>query len=201
MSNPNPMNGPGGTPGGPGHTQGTQFNTTNSPSRVRWKWELAIRFQLKNPNAKQTEVAAHIGVTTVTLSQWQADPTWKDLQNQIITGVLSHVDEGLAEDINAQRLTLKRAVPLALQNLVDLALQTSNPAIKLKATQEILDREGNHARVTRVGLPTEAQGGVASSIDNDVANALLQALSAAQAAKQQPKEVTIDDPPATEKEQ
>jgi len=191
MANPNPVGGL----GGPGHTKGTAFNTTNSPSRTRWKWELAIRFMLKNPNAKQTEVAQHIGVTVVTLSQWMAQPDFADLRNQIIHGVLSHVDEELAEDLTEQRLTLKRAVPLALQNLVDLALQQSNPAIKLKATQEILDREGNHARVTRVGLPTEAQGGIASHVDNEVALKLAEALKLiSEQKKQEPP--TIDSPAA-----
>lgn len=193
MANPNPMNGPGGTAGGPGHTKGQAFNTTNSPSRTRWKWELAIRFMLRNPNAKQTEVAKHIGVTTVTLSQWMANPDFVDLQNQITTGVLSHVDEDLAEDVVEQKLSLKRAIPMALQGLVDLAMQQSNPQIRLKAIGEILDREGNHAKVTRVGLPTHDQGGIAGAIDNDVANKLVEALQAAQAAKQ-PKPVTIEDP-------
>lgn len=195
MANPNPMQGL----GGPGHTKGTQFNTTNSPSRQRWKWELAIRFQLKNPNAKQSEVAKHIGVTTVTLSQWQADPDWQDLHNQIVTGILSHVDEDLAEDVTQQRLTLKRLLPVALQNLAAFATQDSNPQLKFKATQEILDREGNHARVTRMGLPTEQQGGVAGSIDNEVASKLIEALQAAQAVKKQ--EVTIDSPPVSNSEQ
>jgi hypothetical protein len=118
-----------------------------------------------------------------------------DLHNQIVTGILSHVDEELAEDINAQRLSLKRLVPVALQNLADLALQNSNPGIKLKATQEILDREGNHARVTRVGLPSIEQGGIASHIDNEVANKLIEALQAAQASQAKPAPVTIEDPP------
>jgi len=187
--------------GGPGHPSGVAFTTTNSPARQRWKWELAIRFQLKNPNAKQAEVAKHIGVSPVTLSQWQTDPSWMDLHNQIVTGVLSHVDEDLAEDLTAQRLTLKRMIPLALQNLADLALQSSNPAIKLKATQEILDREGNHAKVTRMGLATDSQGGVANHLDNEVALKLAEALLAARAASAATTPITIDSPLATEKEQ
>lgn len=196
MANPKPMNAPGGGPGGPGHQQGVAFNTTNSPSRKRWKWELAIRFQLKNPNAKQTEVAKHIGVTPVTLATWQADPDFVDLQNQIMTGVLSHVDEDLAEDVTTQKLSLKRMIPMALQGLADLALQTSNPQIKLKAIGEILDRDGHLAKVTRIGLPTEAQGGIAGVIDNEVAAKLVEALQTAQAAtKAQATPVTIDSPP------
>jgi hypothetical protein len=190
MANPN-------APGGPGHPAGQPFTTTNSPARVRWKWELAIRFLLKNPNAKQSEVAKHIGVSPVTLSTWMASPDWQDLHNQIVTGVLSHIDEGLVEDIAEQRLTLKRLLPVALQNLASFALQDSNPQLKFKATQEILDREGNHARVTRVGLPSAEQGGVASHLDNEAATQLLQALAATQG----PKAPTIEDPPVTETEQ
>jgi hypothetical protein len=173
VANPNPLGGA----GGPGHTAGVPFTTTNSPSRVRWKWELAIRFQLKNPNAKQTEVAQHIGIDVVTLSQWQSDPEWINLHNQIVTGILGAVDAELAEDITHQRLTLKRLVPTALQNLAELALQSANPNIKLKATTEILDRDGHFAKVQRVGLASEAQGGVSDEKDNDIATALIAALA------------------------
>lgn len=191
MANSNPLGGA----GGPGHTPGVPFTTTNSPSRVRWKWELAIRFQLKNPNAKQSEVAAHIGVDAQTLSTWQADPEWVNLHNQITTGILSQVDADLAEDITHQRLTLKRLVPLAIQNLADIALQSANPNLKLKASLEILDREGHMSKVTRIGLPAEAQGGVSDQKDNDVAKALVEAMTqarAAQAASKPVEPVTID---------
>lgn len=193
MANPNAT-------GGPGHTPGQPFTTTNSPSRQRWKWELAIRFMLKNPNAKQSEVAKHIGVSPITLAVWQQDPDFVDLQNQIMTGVLSHVDEDLAEDVTNQKLSLKRMIPMALQGLADLALQSSNPQIKLKAIGEILDRDGHLAKVTRIGLPTDAQGGVAGTMDNEVAAKLLEALTAANTAATKAKannqQPTIDSPPA-----
>lgn len=194
MANPNPMNGA----GGPGHTKGVAFTTTNSPARKRWKWELAIRFQLKNPNAKQSEVAQHVGVDVVTLSTWMADPEWVNLHNQITTGILSSIDADLAEDITHQRLTLKRLVPLALQNLAELALQSSNPAIKLKATNEILDRDGHFAKVQRVGLATEDQGGVSDQKDNNIAEALIDALTIRKAAidakKAKEVQVSIESP-------
>lgn len=197
MANSNPLGGA----GGPGHTPGVPFTTTNSPSRQRWKWELAIRFQIKNPNAKQTEVAAHIGVDAQTLSGWQADPEWTNLYNQITTGILSQVDADLAEDITHQRLTLKRLVPLAIQNLADIALQSANPNLKLKASLEILDREGHMSKVQRIGLAAEAQGGVSDQKDNEVAKALGEALllaRAQQAASKPVEPVTIDSAPPTE---
>jgi hypothetical protein len=198
MANSNPINGQ----GGPGHTAGTPFTTTNSPSRQRWKWELAIRFQLKNPNAKQSEVAAHIGIDVVTLSQWQKQQEWVDLHNQIVTGILSSIDAELVEDITHQRLTLKRLVPVAIQNLADLALQSANPSIKLKASMEILDRDGNMAKVQRVGLATVEQGGVASHVDNEVAKLLTEALVQAQATKEKANSSktatpSIEDAPIT----
>ena len=193
MANPNAQ-------GGPGHTQGVSFTTTNSPDRQRWKWELAIRFQLKNPNAKQSEVAQHIGVSPVTLSQWQGTMEWQDLHNQITTGILCTIDAELAEDITHQRLTLKRLVPTALQNLADLAIQTANPSIRLKATQEILDRDGHFSKVQRIGLPSEAQGGVSDEKDENVARSLIEALLVAK----NRNEVTgpsIEAPPTMERVQ
>lgn len=195
MANSNPFGGA----GGPGHTPGVPFTTTNSPARVRWKWELAIRFQLKNPNAKQSEVAAHIGIDIQTLSNWQKDPEWANLHNQITTGILSSVDADLAEDITHQRLTLKRLVPVAIQNLADMALQSSNPNLKLKASLEILDRDGHMSKVQRIGLPAAEQGGVSDQKDDDVARALGEALLQARAKKALVKpEITIESAPASE---
>jgi len=210
MANSNPL---GGT-GGPGHTKGVAFTTTNSPSRQRWKWELAIRFQLKNPNAKQSEVAAHIGIDAQTLSTWQADPEWTNLYNQITTGILSSIDADLAEDITHQRLTLKRLVPTAIQNLAEMALQSANPNLKLKASLEILDRDGHMSKVQRIGLASEAQGGISDQKDDDVAKALGEALIQAklkQAESKTPRteqtppsllnEITIDSASPTEEVQ
>lgn len=200
MANSNPLGGA----GGPGHTKGVAFTTTNSPSRVRWKWELAIRFQLKNPNAKQSEVAAHIGVDIQTLSNWQSDPEWVNLHNQITTGILSSIDADLAEDITHQRLTLKRLVPLAIQNLAEMALQSANPNIKLKASMEILDRDGHMSKVQRIGLPAAEQGGVSDQKDDSVAQALIQALTQARTAQTPTKPVepiTIDSASPSEEVQ
>lgn len=194
MANPHPKTGPGGTPG-------VLFNTTNSPARQRWKWELAIRFMLKNPNAKQTEVAQHIGIDAHTLSFWMKDPEWVNLHNQITTGILTAVDAELAEDVRHQHLTLKRLIPVALQNLAELALQNANPSIKLKATQEILDREGHFAKVQRMGLATHEQGGISDEKDNNIAKALIDALNTAHASKDsegKTKPLTIEASPVTE---
>lgn len=186
--------------GGPGHTPGVAFTTTNSPNRVRWKWELAIRFELRYPNAKNTEIATHIGIDPVTLSQWMADPDYKALKQQLISGILSHIDEGLAEDIQQNHITLKRLVPLAIQNLADLAMQRTSEKLRLEASREILDREGHFTKVSRIGLPTQEQGGVASTIDQETANTLIEALNAAKATHST-SEASIDDPPLTESKQ
>lgn len=186
--------------GGPGLPKGYVFSTTNSPSSVRWKWELAIRFMLKNPNAKMPEVAQHVGVAEQTLAQWKVDPEWTNLHNQITTGILSSIDADLAEDITHQRLTLKRLVPTAIQNLADLALQSANPSIKLKASQEILDRDGNFAKVARVGLAMQGQGGVSDQKDDDVSRALLESLAQARGrgAEGQPAAQATQAPPTIE---
>ena len=185
--------------GGPGHQPGVAFTTTNSAKRQQYKWELAIRFMLKYPNSKNSEVAAHIGIDTVTLSIWQNDPDFVVLKQQILSGVLCHLDEDLAEDVISNHLTLKRLVPVAIQNLADLAYQRTNERLRLEASREILDREGHFTKVSRVGLPTAEQGGVANAIDQNTANELINALNAAKAANAPP--ASIDDPPITESEQ
>jgi hypothetical protein len=67
---------------------------------------------------------------------------------------------------------MRAMIPQALQNLYDLA-RSSNENVKLKATAEILDREGTMAKVSRIGLATQDQGGVGTVIDDEIASNLL----------------------------
>ena len=106
-------------------------------------------------------------------------------------------------DLSTQREKLNRAVPVAIENLMALALQTSNGKLRLEASREILDRHGHFSKVSRIGVPTEDQGGIGDSIDNEVATnligSLLNARAAATSSSQTTTTLTPETPTPTEK--
>lgn len=159
-------------------TRGIPFGTktvSKSSQDRRYRMELAIRFFLLNPTATTSDMADHVGVSTQTINFWRQSKEWKNLHNQLTTGVLDNIDSKMFSDVEFQRMKLKRMVPLALQNLATLAMQQTDKKLMLEATKEILDREGNLSKVSRVGVPTESQGGTGSKVDSDVAAALMDA--------------------------
>lgn len=176
-----------------GRPPGVSHNSA-SPYSKRWRWELAIRFELANVGIKADAIAAHVGVSPSTLAQWRMNPEYVTLYNSIVCGVLDEIDSELSEDIKAQQFKLKKLVPIALTGLMELAMQKVNPSVRAKACSEILDREGNFAKVSRIGLATENQGGI-GKLDNDTANALIASLNAAKAVSPP----TIDDDSPTDK--
>lgn len=185
---------------GPGRPTGPA-TTGSSLQQKLWKWDIAIRYMIVNPNAQHKDIAAHVGVAQQTVAQWMIDPDFVTRSNTIRSGILSHLDEQICEDVKLQRIELKRAVPIAMQSLIDLALQRGNAQVRLKASAEILDRDGHFSKVSRIGLPTEDQGGISDQIDNATAATLIASLAKAQAAKEAAKSPTIESPSPTEKVQ
>jgi len=143
--------------------------------KTRWRTETAIRLALINPGLTDAEIAEHVGLTHAGYTQLKRRPEYKQIYTQLTTGILSSIDAELGSDIKNLRERLKSTVPVALQHLADL-LNNNDPKIKLQAIKETLDRDGRFASVTRVGLPTEEQGGFISKADHDIASALLGAV-------------------------
>lgn len=173
-------------------------------SKQRWRMELCIRYELANPGATDQMIADHLGLTPAQISNWRNGAYKQDynnLKNQLLTGIMSSVDMELADSTKFNRLKLDNAVPIALDNLVDLALQRTNHTLRFKASLEILDRQGQHAKVTRIGVPTEAQGGAGDVKDNEVAAQLVEALLASkQPAPESGQHIpVITDPPLSDK--
>lgn len=132
---------------------------------------------------RDTEIARQIGLTHAGLTQMKQDPDYPSVRDRILTGVISTLDEGLKDDLLYQRERIRGMMPVALDGLYELAIQTKNERVRLGACAEIMDRDGRLAKVSRIGLPTEDQGGV-GQIDDETADALLIALRA-QTAKPQ----------------
>ena len=126
---------------------------------------------------KDPEIAAFLNLTPAGLAQMKGDPEYDALRMQVMSGVVTDAEKELLKDTEYKHEMLREMVPTALRNLFDLA-NSNNDNIKLKATAEILDREGTMSKVSRIGLTTSNVDGVSTQIDDDTAISLVNALQA-----------------------
>lgn len=125
------------------------------------------------------KVASMLKMLPAGLATLKQDPDYGLVRERILRQVITELDTELSDDREMFRAKLKSFVPLALDNLL-LALKDKDPKVYLRASEQVLNRDGNLAEVSRIGLPTEGQGGFASTkIDDEVATDLIKAFGAA----------------------
>lgn len=144
------------------------------------QWKRLIRIEqaalLTLKGYSNDVIAMHIGVHVQTLVYLRQTPEFKARMVALQTGVLEQHGQQIREDEEYQRQQLKSMVPLALQKLKELAM-SANQHISYKAAQDILDREGTHAKVSRTAIDVKEQvnlsvvNQVAASIQNILNNA------------------------------
>lgn len=166
------------------------------------KIRIACRLELMNLGIRDQEIATYIGMSSTSYSLLKKTKIWQTLHLQYLTGVLSDADSEVTQSFEYQRKMLSRAVPAALENLLRAATQRMDAKLNFEASKEILDRHGVHAKVSRIGLPNQEQD-ASTTKDNEVAQEVLQAFAKAksQATPDEPPEITIDSPPASESAQ
>lgn len=120
------------------------------------------------------EIAFQVGITPAGLATLKRNPLYKSIRTRALTGVIGAVDEEIAGSIEYQHQRLREMVPTALQKLADHLLNP-DPKVSLSAIGEVLDRDGKLAKVSRIGAPTEMQGG--AGIDTTRADALVATLA------------------------
>lgn len=122
------------------------------------------------------QIAAFIGIHVQTLIYLKQTPEFKSRMIGLQTGLIEQHDIAIRQDEEFQTQELKSMVPVALQKLKELIL-SGNQHIALKATQDVLDREGTHAKVSRTAIDVKEQvnlnvvNQVAANIMNVLANA------------------------------
>jgi hypothetical protein len=156
--------------GNPGTNRGKPHIRTIEKARI------AVRLELRNMGIPLSDIAAHVGMTSSSFSLLRKTRLYRILKQQYFTGILSVYDENLIDDIEANTRTLKAAVPIALDNLVTFAADRTDKRICMEATKEILNRNGHFAPVSRIGLPTNDQGGITNKQDDEVAGELMGAM-------------------------
>lgn len=111
------------------------------------------------------QIAQQMGINPQTLVHLKQTKAFQNAMIEIKTGIISQENLEVARVHEAQREELADMVPMALMNLRKFAL-SSNPVVALKANLEILDRDGNHSKVSRTSVVLDP------SVDLDSVNAV-----------------------------
>lgn len=158
-----------------GHNKGKHHTRTLDRMHV------LIRLELANPKLTSYEIAQLAGVKPARFSTLKTLPLYRQLHNQYLTGVITRLDSKVEDvyKLKATRETLEFAVPMAMQALLKQAMQEKDLRVQNKACNDLLDRHGVFAKVTRVGIATPEQGGAGDDKDKAVANDLIKATQAA----------------------
>lgn len=141
------------------------------------KINLLIRLELDNPMLSSTDIAKLCGISINRFSVLKASPYYQRIHNQYMTGILTMLDGNIKNSFDISQKTLEFAVPLAMQGLVKQALQAKDERIRNKAFNDILDRDGRFAKVSRIGVTTNAESVVAEDKDNRAVLEMMRALN------------------------
>lgn len=149
--------------------------TTKHQGRI---WRRLIRIEkaailtLKGLYSNE-QIAAFLEIHPQTLVYLKQTPEFKARMIALQTGVIEQHDVQVREDEEYQRQELKSMVPLALMKLRELAM-SSNQHIAYKASQDILDREGTHAKISRSAV--DVRDNTNLNVLDQVTNSILEVL-------------------------
>lgn len=88
-------------------------------------------------------IASHFGLSQSGLARIVADPTYIEIQAQVLETVNAGLDAGLRDDHAELKRKFEKYVPFAMQALLDTVIQNRDLKSKLAAAQEIFDRDPN----------------------------------------------------------
>lgn len=163
-------------------------------SRTIDKINLLIRMELAYPTYSSSMIAQMCGLKIQRFSVLKASPYYRRIHQAYTTGILSDLDTLVKQNYEISKSTLDMGVPIAMQALFKQAMQDKDLRVQNKAANDILDRHGRFAKVTRLGLPTAEQGGVTEPKDDKAVADMINALKSATA----PLPANICDPPLTD---
>jgi hypothetical protein len=122
------------------------------------------------------QIAAFIGINPQTLVLLKQTPEFQARMLSLATGIIEQHDLDVREDLEFQKEELRSMVPVALQRMKELML-SSNQHISYRAAQDILDRQGDHAKVSRSAI--DLKESISLSATNQVAQSIRDILAAA----------------------
>lgn len=138
-------------------------------SKVLLKIVQIARWRVRG--VKDAVMCQHFGLTQSGLSRLVASEQYIAIENQILEGVLSQIDETIEEDIQFLRRKFATAVPAAMQGVLECAMQNKDLRTKLASCEFILDRDPNRT-IPKDGLvgngAGQTQGQLPQAVRNDM---------------------------------
>lgn len=146
---------------------------TNKVFKTRMRWERAAR--MESLGCSDADIALAIGVSLPGLATLKQSKEYQQLRLQISTGILTEIDENIADETQDLRDRLKEQVPIAMQAIADLVSQKVDPKLRLQAAESILDRDGRFMKASRTVVNDQSDlPSYMSDKDTDVVNRILQ---------------------------
>jgi hypothetical protein len=119
--------------------------------------ERIARLSLQVPPLKDEEIAISQGVTKQYISMLRRTPEYIGIRTQLLTGVMAQENRYLYENLEENQDIIKSFVPEAMQALYDTLLDRSNPGLRLKAAESVLDREGSIAKISKTEIKKKVE--------------------------------------------
>jgi hypothetical protein len=121
--------------------------------KTRQRWERIAR--MESLGVSDADIAMSSGISLAGLATLKQSDEYRKLRIQIASGVLSEMDEDIANANEELRNRLKETVPVALQGLADLVSQKVDQKLRLAAIAEVLDRDGRFIKASRTVQNTQ----------------------------------------------
>lgn len=160
---------------------------------------IAARLEINNLGMTDDLIALHLGVRVAVFRRLKKVKIYQQIKSQLMTGVIASLDDEINNNYQINKRRLASAVPTALENLIALASQKLDKSLQLKASQDLLDREGSFAKISRANVTVQDKPAASSPEDDAVAGEILQ--SVRNKTNAQTTMQTIDNDPLTDKVQ
>jgi hypothetical protein len=136
------------------HTTPLGNPSTKVGPAFTWKRKLRMEriCRLEMAHFTEDEIAFSVGVTKVRVNQIKRTPEYIALRLQIATGVVAEADRQMYDDLSENHDLVKEMVPEAMLAIRDALLDKSQPALRLKAAQDLLDREGSLVKISKTEI-------------------------------------------------
>jgi hypothetical protein len=139
------------TPGNPSALHPTMRMTYKRVQKI----ERIARLTLDPSGFTNAQIANMLGCHVQTIVIIRQMPEFHAKVVELQSGVLSHYDQTLRSNLDTSRQELKDMLPLALNVIKNAAMGKYGSALAYKAAADIMDREGNLAKVSKTTVSLE----------------------------------------------
>lgn len=119
--------------------------------------------RMRVAGVKDVVIAQQMNLSTPGLARILALPEYQDLEQSILLGHVSKMDEALAGKIDVIRAEFKHGVPLAMRTMVEIVQQRRDLRSALAAASEILDRDPDRTYAKSQRSASQEGDGVANA--------------------------------------